>query len=456
MTTYTVQYTNINLAPIKVNEQSVDTTSTDISLFGYIRLKYGDALQENLVHLLENFACPEDPLNPGNPDTNLSFDNIFDNSINGQFWYNTTKGTLYVYTESAWTPISSMDDVAANWGSIFHGEQIPKPVSPTSGQEFEYNECIWCVAPATYDTGFSVVNCATDNNAIVTMEYGTPPDLLPGTANYLIIGIKGNQNKGSLVPPPLPSGITPTPTPTYGLTPTVTPTVTSTPDFTPTVTPTSTVTPTVTAEVTPTPSPQPLGINTRLYTAPSPGDPGAPGPGGTGIRLYNTCGPSIQINQVEQPYYVSLQDLSGGNGPYQVIFRWIVVSPITGWYSLTGESQTRQYALPPMTMDIRYYGGVGSDTSWLRTNLNTTSLPYVKFTPKFDNPDNFDPTYTYRINYTLSGWVILIDAEGNSVNWYIPREPTPVGGSNNRTPTDWELPISYGHYEHCDECPDCL
>lgn len=454
MTIYTVNFTDVSTDPILVNEQGIDDTSTDLRLFGYIRLSWGEALQENLLHLLENFACPEDPATPGTPDTSRAVGNTLENPVEGQFWYNSTIDTLTYYESGAWIPIRSGDDVAANWGSLFHGEQIPRPVSPTTGHEFDYTECVWSVAPAAYDTAFSVMNCTTDTDAVLTMEYGIPPDIFPGTANYLIIGIKGNENLGSLIPPPPVSGITPTPTPTYGLTPTPTPTVTSTNAVTPTVTPTNTTTPEVTATVTPTPSPLPLGIDTRLYTSPSSGDPGSPGPGGTNIRLYSTCGPYISYTQVEQPYYISLQDLSGGNGPYAANFRWITVSPITGWYTLSGG--TIQYALPPMSMGVEYFGGTGGVTDYNRTNLDGTMIPYVKFTPTFDDPSDFTSEQTYVIQYTLSGWVMLSDSAGQSVNWYIPQTPTQVGGSNNRTAVDWELPLSYGHYELCSLCPDCV
>ena len=47
MGTYTVNFTDISKEPISVLEQDVDNTSTDISLFGLIRLRYGEELQEN-------------------------------------------------------------------------------------------------------------------------------------------------------------------------------------------------------------------------------------------------------------------------------------------------------------------------------------------------------------------------------------------------------------------------
>lgn len=68
MPTYSVKHTDINKSPITVDEGSLDDYSLDIALFGRIRLEYGERLNQNLLNLLENFACPseeeEDPEEP--------------------------------------------------------------------------------------------------------------------------------------------------------------------------------------------------------------------------------------------------------------------------------------------------------------------------------------------------------------------------------------------------------
>lgn len=272
MANYEVKYTDLNKTPISIPEGDFNNTSTDTHLFGRTKLEYGEQLNENILHLLENFASPE--LSGGtefnaNPDfINATYNNLLSHPSDGQLWYNTTRKRFYFFDGSNWIPISNRDDYAANWGVIYDGFSLPKPVSATTGRVFEYSECIWSVAPANLSGKTDFLVCATDNNALVNMKFRYVGDsiLTSGVANYLIIGIKGNTNYGTnvtpVVPTPTPTpAVTPTPTfdpavsptPTAGISPTPTVTVTATPA----VTPTNTVTPTPSRSVGATPEPTP-------------------------------------------------------------------------------------------------------------------------------------------------------------------------------------------------------
>lgn len=221
MANYIVNFTDIRTSPISISEGGINSTSTDISLFGRIRREYGELLNENLLHLLENFACAEDDILTGNPSRTDAYNEILSNPTTGQFWYNTTNKILYSWDGNHWVPFRSVDDVAANWGTIGHNQQLPKPISQTTGYEFDYTECIWSVSPAIYEASFSSMGCGTDSNAVVTMEYKLSGSntVLTGLANYLIIGIKGNSDLGMHTQPPGLPGESPTPTPTVTPTP---------------------------------------------------------------------------------------------------------------------------------------------------------------------------------------------------------------------------------------------
>lgn len=451
MNTYVVNFTDVTTAPIYIEEQSVDKTSTDASLFGYIRLRYGDELQENLLHLLENYACPEDTLNPGNPDTSVAINDLLTAPVRGQFWYNTTTEILTQWIGDRWVPLRSTDDVAANWGAIGDGLQLPRPVSPVTGYEFEYEECIWSVSPSIFETHFTSMDCRTDQtDSTVTMQYDSVGSgTLPGVVNYLIIGIRGNKNLGSS--PVTPPDVTPTVTPTINITPTVTPT------GTPVSTPTPTTTPAASSDL----------LDARLYTAPSPGDLGGAGPGGIDTRLYSTCelgeyslfNPSGRHNttydEVEQTYSVSLQDIAGGIGPYTVNFQWIVLSPISGWWNDDGNPYAKFDIAPHMHFDVKYSGGYGASNQHLRTGVDASMLPKIDITPVFNDPDWFNRNYSYRIQYNISGRIILTDSAGASQSWYVPEFPTQIGGSNNHDPASWTLPVSYEHIYLCSDCTTC-
>ena len=283
MADYFVHRTDTTAPDVTVPEKRLNTTSLDVALVGKIRLEYGETLNESLLNVLENFACPElAGSNPVAPDLSETSKTQLSNPTVGQFWYNSTQENIYFWDGTEWNLIPRRDGYAANWGQVLHGQQIPRPVSAETGYVFEYNECIWSVAPAVILGKIGYLNCSSNSQGLVTMQYrySGSTQVIDGQVNYLIIGISGSAVRGPdatpIAPSPTPTlSVTPTPvasvTPTISITPTpsVTPPVTVTPSPTPaasltpsvtispTVTPTPpvTATPTPTSSVTPTPAP---------------------------------------------------------------------------------------------------------------------------------------------------------------------------------------------------------
>lgn len=278
MADYNVKYTDRSKAPIKIPELEVNDTALDLTLFGRINPEYGEKLDEDLLNLLENFSCPEDPASTdyetAYPDLTQTVNELLTKPTNGQLWYNSTRYMVYAWDGIKWKVIPLRENYAANWGSIMHGSQLPKPVGAVTGHVFDYADCIWSVAPAAVTNKMGSLTCTTDAQANVTMEYrvsGTSI-IIPGLANYLIIAIRGNYNAGTLIPPP---NLTPTPSVTVSVTPA--PTMTPTPSPTPTIT--ATVTPSVTPAPsnTPAPSYSPTPTPTRAPSnTPSPSSTPAP------------------------------------------------------------------------------------------------------------------------------------------------------------------------------------
>lgn len=212
MTTYNVNFTDSTKQPIDIQETEIDT-STDIALFGRQRLQYGAEMNQNMLSLLENFAVPEDPTRPGNPNLTLT-DGSLASPIMGQIWYNPTKKTPYVFNGTRWVSLLSSGSIASNWGIISNGQQIPAPVG-SDGYQFSYNECVWIVGP--YTTGTELFNFEIDTDAFanVTAQCNGGTQMV---VNYLIVGIRGNSNAGTLSPQPAP-----TVTPTISITPSASP-----------------------------------------------------------------------------------------------------------------------------------------------------------------------------------------------------------------------------------------
>lgn len=278
MSNYNVNYTDIQTTPIAMQEGTENNSTLDIAIFGNTFLEYGQELNENILHLLENFSCP---MNVGNlignatPDThsaNGSFNTLLSKPTPGQIWYNSTLKKLYYWDGAHWRPISTKNDVAANWGIIMDGQQLPKPVSATTGYVFPYSECIWSVAPANFGATFDYMACSTDSLATVNMKYRVAGSttLTAGVANYLIIGIRGNTNHGigfAMTPPVVST--TPTQTPVFA-SPTPSPTVTPTPSTSLSQTPIPTGTAQPTPSVTPSRSHTPTPSRTSTPVSPTP------------------------------------------------------------------------------------------------------------------------------------------------------------------------------------------
>lgn len=74
-----------------VADGQVDTLSTDITLIGKNYSGFGEALNENFIKLLENFASTTRPTRP----------------IRGQVWFDTSESKLKVYNGSEFLPVSS-------------------------------------------------------------------------------------------------------------------------------------------------------------------------------------------------------------------------------------------------------------------------------------------------------------------------------------------------------------
>lgn len=292
---YVINYTDRSKGTITITKSSLVTDLVDIALVGKSRLDYGEIFNENLLHLLENFSCPESSTTPGTPDLAVAFGTLLGNPVEGQKWYNSTEKRQYIYTNDAWEPQGKTSDVAGNSGIAAHGTYIPRPVG-VDGYVFSYDECSFTVSPHSYrsiasDTYFpsntevDYMRCFADTNGLITMQfrYRGESALRDGYANYSIVGVRGStaDTVVAVTPYPVPSPtpgvsatITPTPTPTPSATSNPTPTPTSTPAGTVAPSPTATITPTPTVTLTrsptPTPSPVPPSPTPTVTPTPSP------------------------------------------------------------------------------------------------------------------------------------------------------------------------------------------
>jgi hypothetical protein len=135
---YTINLTNgSSLIPGGIGVGNVDTSATSLTLFGQNYAGYGEALNENLVHLLENFAAGSAPANP----------------LSGQQWWDTTNNVLKVYTGSSWkiasgatSSTTAPTDLSALGGDLWFDSSANQQLKVYSGSA-------WVTVGNTYTMG---------------------------------------------------------------------------------------------------------------------------------------------------------------------------------------------------------------------------------------------------------------------------------------------------------------
>jgi hypothetical protein len=163
---YTINLTNgTEIVAGGLSDGAVDTSATSLTLIGKNYAGYGEILNENLVHLLENFASPNSGATSGPP-----------NPLAGQLWWDTTNNILRVYSGASWkistgatsAPFSSPPgDLSALGGDLWFDS--------TNQQLKIYSGANWvtvgpAATPVTGDTGAfpSVMTDTLGGSHIVT------------------------------------------------------------------------------------------------------------------------------------------------------------------------------------------------------------------------------------------------------------------------------------------------
>ncbi len=417
---YTIQYTDKNKTPITLVKNSLNQTSLDIALVGKDYKEYGILVNESILHIMENFACPEDSTIPGTPDLSSTNGIILSNPIEGELWFNKTQGLIFSYDGNKWVPGNRIDSVVGLSGVISNGATIPLPTSPVTGLPFKVSECVWFVSPYNFPDAIDYMACFTDDTAKVTMEYVLTGNtrLSYGYANFAIMGIKNNVNIGSSPVPPSTPPVTLTPTPTPAASPTgvvlPTPTPTSSVIASPPVTISPTLTPSITPTLTPTPSVTPSvpALAATLFISPSNGYPTST----TQLVGCNTASGSVL--SCEQSLQIILSNISGGVAPYTVDFSNIIMGN-TIRYTTSGNTVRSSMALT-------YGGGNGTSNSPIRTGITTGIV--TNTSGRIYPTGAFDTTQNAFWQITINGTsnVIITDAVGSTLILY-----TPSGSEGN-------------------------
>ena len=410
---YVIKYTDKSKGTITITKSSLVTNLVDIALVGKSRLDYGEIFNENMLHLLENFACPARSNNIDAPDTDIAFGNLLSSPVNGQKWFNSTNERLYIYNlnQELWIPLANSNDVAGNSGVIAHGEFLPRPVG-RDGYVFPYSECNFVVSQhsgassgdssAPPSTEFDYVRCFVSANGQVTMQfrYVGESTLRNGYANYQIIGIRGESNTPliTVTPYPIPEI---TPTPTASSTPSPTPTATATAVPTPTATATPMPTPTATATAAPQPTPT---MTATAAPQPTPTATATPTP---------SSSPTVVVNIPSMVAVSSRLSSTGASTMASAVFRPSGQAsaesenePATNYTWLTN-GNAADYEIRATTTEIVSQTGInsmiGAVNTWL--NLGTTRTWSSKVGPTNTNAE-LDWVLAFEVRRVSTGQIV--------------------------------------------------
>ena len=128
---YTINLTNGTILTT-VADGTVNSTSSSLTLIGKNYAGYGDFLNENFIHVLENFADSNAPVTP----------------LTGQLWWDSA-GNLKVYSGSVWKTLNTMTSNAVAPTSAVTGNSW----WDTSNQQLKiYNGASWVLIGPAYTT----------------------------------------------------------------------------------------------------------------------------------------------------------------------------------------------------------------------------------------------------------------------------------------------------------------
>lgn len=154
---------------VTLADGTIDTTTTDLTLIGKGYAGFGEALNENLVKLLENFNNTSAP----------------NNKIQGQLWYDKTNNQLNVYTGAKFKPLGPTPSTTAPTNAVLGDEWF----DTTNKQYYVYDGSAWTLIGPTTVAGSGVTNAIPET---IQDNTGTNRDILKFVANDAVVGVVSN------------------------------------------------------------------------------------------------------------------------------------------------------------------------------------------------------------------------------------------------------------------------
>ena len=155
---------------VSLADGTIDTTTTDLSLFGKGYAGFGEKLNENLVKLLENFNNTSAPAN----------------KLTGQLWYDQTNKQINVYTGTKWKPAGGPTNSTTSPTNAVQGDLW---FDTANTQLYVHTGSAWTLVGPTTVAGSGVTQAVPE-----TLEdnTGVNRDILKLVANDAVVGVVSN------------------------------------------------------------------------------------------------------------------------------------------------------------------------------------------------------------------------------------------------------------------------
>ena len=155
---------------VTLADGTIDTTTTDLTLIGKGYAGFGEALNENLVKLLENFNNTSAP----------------NNKIQGQLWFDQTNKRLNVYDGTKFKPAGGPTNSTTAPTNAVLGDFW---FDTTNNQLYTYNGASFTLIGPTTVAGSGVTIATAET---VQDNTGTNRDILKFIANDAVVGVVSN------------------------------------------------------------------------------------------------------------------------------------------------------------------------------------------------------------------------------------------------------------------------
>ena len=155
---------------VTLADGTIDTVTTDLTLFGKGYAGFGEKLNENFVKILENFNNTSSPAN----------------KLQGQIWFDQTNKQLNVYTGNKWKPVGSPTPSSGAPTNAVLGDEW---FDTNNSQFYIYNGTSWTLIGPTSVAGSGVTQVVTDT---VQDNTGVNRSILKLVTQDTVVGIVSN------------------------------------------------------------------------------------------------------------------------------------------------------------------------------------------------------------------------------------------------------------------------